>query len=42
MADLLTFPLSMFIAKGTLTQSALTAYYLGPISLALGIYGLSY
>jgi hypothetical protein len=33
-ADLLTFPLSMSIARKTSIQSALTAYYLSPTSLA--------
>ena len=42
MADLLTFSLSMSTTRGTLTQSALTAYHLGPISLALGMCGSSH
>ena len=42
MADLLTFLLLISIAKGTLTQSVLTIYYLNPTSLALKIYSLSY
>lgn len=41
MVDLLTFPLSLSISRGTSTQSALTAYHLGPMSLALGMRGSS-
>ena len=41
-ANLLTFPLLISITRGTLTQSALTIYHLGPTSLVLGMCGLSY
>ena len=37
MANLLTFLLSLSIARGTSTQSALTAYHLVLMSLALGM-----
>ena len=41
-ANLLTFLLLISITRGTSTQSALTTYHLGLISLALRIYNLSY
>ena len=41
-ANLLTFLLLISITKATLTQSALTVYHLGPISLTLGIYSSSH
>ena len=41
-ADLLTFPLLISIARGTLTQFTLTACHLGPINLAPGMYGSSH